>query len=345
MGLDARVSSEAQAEKYGPDAQLTAIRRRAAERGYEVVRDGEHEAFADDGHSAETLHRPSMEAMRRAARDGRLDVKLTYDPDRLARSLRDMLLLADEFEARGVRMEFITGEFDASPEGRLFFAIRGAVAEFEKAKIRERMMRGKREKADQGLVVTRANLPAWLRWDEGSRQVVLDAHWAEVLSLIFRLFVADGLTLRAVARRLTDLGYRTPSGGAHWQRTTVQAWLHNPAAEVRPRVRPEALQDLAAVFIFGALGIVWIHVAAEQMRRFRDQVVAEGNHLRFPTSSPSPISRRQPRTPRGRWWAAPPPCVGWWQRAGPGARLQLGRPLWRHRCYGRPATTTASDVA
>lgn len=229
--LYVRVSSEAQAEKYGLDAQLTAVRRRAAERGYAVVRDGERDAFADDGYSGGDLRRPAMDRLRQAVRDGRVDVVLAYDPDRLSRSLTDLLLLADEVDAKRVRMEFVTGEFDASPEGRLFFSIRGAVAEFEKAKIRERMMRGKREKADQGLVVNPANLPAWLNWDGTEQQVTLDAHWGEVLSLIFRLFVDDGLTLRAVARRLTDLGYRTPSGGQHWQPTTVGAWLRNPAAK------------------------------------------------------------------------------------------------------------------
>ena len=44
----------------------------------------------------------------------------------------------------------------------MFFAIRGAVAEYEKAKILERTARGRREKARKGKVINAANLPWWL---------------------------------------------------------------------------------------------------------------------------------------------------------------------------------------
>ena len=229
--LYGRVSTEAQAEKYGLEAQLVGLRARAAERGYEIVPDGDRGAFSDDGYSGGDLNRPALERLRQVARDGRADLVLVFDPDRLSRSLADLLLLADEFERVGVRLEFVTQEVDASPEGRLFFAIRGAVGEFEKAKIRERMLRGKREKARQGKVVTPSSLPCWLQSDDGGTTVRLDPHWAEVARLVWRLYLDEGLTLRKVAERLTLLSYRTPTGGTHWQPTVIQAWLRNPAAK------------------------------------------------------------------------------------------------------------------
>jgi site-specific DNA recombinase len=229
--LYARVSTDRQAERYGLDAQTRMLRERAAQRGYVAVRDGEAEVFADDGFSGGDLDRPAMRRLREAVRDGRGDLVLCLDPDRLSRSLTDLLLLADECEGKGVRLEFLTGEFDASPEGRLFFSIRGAVAEFEKAKIRERMMRGKTEKAKQGKVVNPGTLPVWLRSDDGGTTVRLDPHWAEVARMVFRLFVEEGMTLRAICAHLHDLGIATPSGrGTHWQPTTLQHWLRQPAA-------------------------------------------------------------------------------------------------------------------
>lgn len=208
--LYARVSTDQQAEKYGLEAQVVGLRKRVAERGYVIVPDGDRDAFLDDGYSGGDLNRPALERLRQAVRDDQADVVLCFDPDRLSRNLADLLVLADEFERAGVRLEFITQEVDASPEGRLFFAIRGAVAEFEKAKIRERMIRGKREKARQGKVVTPNKLPAWLKSPDGGATVVLDPHWAEVARLVWRLFLDEGLTLRKVARQLTLLGYRTP---------------------------------------------------------------------------------------------------------------------------------------
>lgn len=228
--LYARVSTDQQAEKYGLDAQIVGLRNRAAERGYTMVPDGARDAFTDDGYSGGDLNRPALERLRQTLRDCQADVVLCFDPDRLSRSLADLLVLADEVEGAGARLEFVTQEMDVSPEGRLFFSIRGAVAEFEKAKIRERMMRGKREKARQGKVVQPAKLPTWLRSEDGGTTVVFDAHWAEVARLVWQLFVQDGLTLRGVAQRLTVLGYATPTGGRQWQPTVIQRWLKNPAA-------------------------------------------------------------------------------------------------------------------
>jgi site-specific DNA recombinase len=41
-----------------------------------------------------------------------------------------------------------------SPEDRMFFNMRGLISEYEREKIRERTMRGSREKARQGKVVS-----------------------------------------------------------------------------------------------------------------------------------------------------------------------------------------------
>ncbi len=92
-------------------------------------------------------------------------------------------------------------------------------------------MRGKREKARQGKIIEPRHLPAWLKSPDGGASVVLDPHWAEVARLIWHLFLSEGLTVRAVAHRLTLLGHSTPSGGSHWSHQVVQTWLRNPAAK------------------------------------------------------------------------------------------------------------------
>ena len=250
-----RVSTDKQAERYGLEAQIVALRKRAVERGYQSIPDGDRDGFIDDGYSGGDLNRPALERLRQAVRDSRVDVLLCFDPDRLSRNLADLLVLADECERAAVRLEFITQEVDASPEGRLFFAIRGAVAEFEKAKIRERMMRGKREKARQGKVVQPNKLPTWLRSEGDGSSVTLDPYWAEVTRLVWHLFVDEGLTLRKVAARLTLLGYPTPAGGSQWQATVIQRWLKNPAAKgefyqfryksVKPKMRRKPVSATA----------------------------------------------------------------------------------------------------
>ncbi len=228
-GLYIRVSSDGQVEKFGLASQETALRRRAQERGYLIVPDGTNEVFRDDGYSGGDLQRPALARLRGAVRDSRVDVLLCYDPDRLSRSLSDLLLVADEMEAAGVRLEFLTQDTDQSPEGRMFFAIRGAVAEYEKSKIRERTARGLVEKARQGKVVNPHNLPYGFGFNSGTQQVVVDTERAQVVRLVFRLFVDEGLPLRQVGLRLNALGIPTPTGGSNWGAETLRGWLRHPA--------------------------------------------------------------------------------------------------------------------
>src|SRR5262245_20273098 len=78
VALYARVSTDEQAEKYGLDSQLRALRERAKARGWDVV--GE---FKDDGYSGATLDRPALTKLREAARTRAFDVVLSHSPDRL----------------------------------------------------------------------------------------------------------------------------------------------------------------------------------------------------------------------------------------------------------------------
>ena len=145
--LYARVSTDKQAEKYGIPSQVEALRNRCLERGWSALPDADKEAFVDDGYSGSELARPALNRLREVVQKGQVDVVLAYDPDRLSRNLADLLLLESDFTKHGVKLEFITQEMDTSPEGKMFFAIRGAVGQYERVKIRERSMRGLKEKA------------------------------------------------------------------------------------------------------------------------------------------------------------------------------------------------------
>ena len=60
-----------------------------------------------------------------------MDVVLSCDPDRLPRKLYYQMILAEEFEKQGIKLEFITQNMGTSPEDRMFFNMRGLVAEYE----------------------------------------------------------------------------------------------------------------------------------------------------------------------------------------------------------------------
>ena len=226
-GLYERVSTEQQAERYGIASQDWALKKRAQERGYSLVHDREKDAFVDDGYSGSDLERPALTRLRQAVREGRVDVMLCYDPDRLSRSLSDLLLLTDEFGQAKTRQEFITQELDASPEGKMFFAIRGAVAEYERAKIRERTIRGRLQKARQGKVISRAAAPFGYRFDPATSTLAIDEEEAKVVCLAFYLYTNERLSLVRLADRLNRMGMARPHGGQRWRSSYLGRMLRN----------------------------------------------------------------------------------------------------------------------
>ncbi|TFI09754.1 recombinase family protein, partial [Thiopseudomonas sp. 4R-3cl] len=99
------------------------------------------ETFSDQA-TGSTRKRPQLEALMRHVRRG--DTVRVKSPDRLARSTVDLLALLEELEGRGVAVEFMDAPQlnTASAQGRFVLTILGAVAELERAIIRERQAEG-----------------------------------------------------------------------------------------------------------------------------------------------------------------------------------------------------------
>ena len=75
-------------------------------------------------------------------RDG--DKVRVKSPDRLARSPRDLLDLIEQFQAKGVAVEFVDNPAlnTDTPQGEFMLTILAAVAQLERARIRERQAEG-----------------------------------------------------------------------------------------------------------------------------------------------------------------------------------------------------------
>lgn len=217
-----RVSTEEQAEKFGLSSQLTELRALAARQGYTIPAGAE---FLDDGYSGADLERPALAQLREAANARAFDVLLVHDPDRLSRRLVHQLLLTEEFERDGVQLEFVTTPREETPEGRLLLNVKGIIAEYEREKIRERTLRGKRE-ARRGLVPA-GPTPYGYRPDSAAPgKLVPHEETASVVRMIFQWLVEEQRSIRQITTELQALGIRPPRSH-HWAKSTVRRILTN----------------------------------------------------------------------------------------------------------------------
>jgi site-specific DNA recombinase len=207
---------------YSIASQKRAMADRARAKGY-----AEPMEFVDDNYSGASLERPELEKLREMIRARALDVVLVYSPDRLTRNLAHALLLREEAAKHGVALEFLSGDYADSPEGRLMYSMQSVIGEFEREKFRERSARGRREKAKQGFVV--GAVPFGYRYlgrSEGERgKMVIDPEAADTVRTIFA-WASEGLTMYQIRNRLNERGIKSARGGL-WSRTTVHQILRN----------------------------------------------------------------------------------------------------------------------
>ena len=98
-----------------------------------------------DAASGAISNRPGLEALLAQVRKGGVQRVVTYKLDRLGRSLTHLALLVGEFQARNVALICTSQGIDTStqnPVGQLQLGVLMAVAEFERALIKERTKAG-----------------------------------------------------------------------------------------------------------------------------------------------------------------------------------------------------------
>jgi site-specific DNA recombinase len=79
-----------------------------------------------------------------------VDQVLITAPDRLARNYVQQMVLLEEREQQGCQITFLDRPMSQDPHDQLLLQIRGAVAEYERTLIAERMRRGRQTKYRAG---------------------------------------------------------------------------------------------------------------------------------------------------------------------------------------------------
>jgi DNA invertase Pin-like site-specific DNA recombinase len=130
----ARVSTDDQ----DPALQLAALKK-----------SGCRQTFTDHGISGATTKRPALARCLKALEHG--DTLTVWKLDRLGRSVRDLLNILHDIQARGVRFQSITEAIDTvTPTGRAMLHMVALLAELERGLITERTRAGVRAAKRRG---------------------------------------------------------------------------------------------------------------------------------------------------------------------------------------------------
>ena len=118
------------------------------------------------------------------------------------------------------------------PHDQLLLQIRGAVAEYERTLIAERMRRGRLSKLHAGLPLPWTRPPYGYRLCPNRPRdpsgVSVDPVEAAVVAEIVALYVQPAMSLAGVAKALQRRGIATPSGNQRWSGPTIRGILRNP---------------------------------------------------------------------------------------------------------------------
>lgn len=124
--------------EQSPEMQREDLRECIQRRKWEVYRE-----YVDHGISGSEQKRPALNELMADARKGKFDAVIVWRFDRFARSLSHLIDALNEFSKLGIDFVSYTENIDTTtPSGRLVFSIIGAIAEFERSLIRERVKAG-----------------------------------------------------------------------------------------------------------------------------------------------------------------------------------------------------------
>lgn len=192
-----RVSTAKQ--DVGPDVQIAALQRAAAERNWDL------DIRREDAASAASLHgRPVLAEALADLRDGRADVLAVSKLDRLVRSVADGARLLEDADREDWLVAFLDLDVDTSSlAGRGMAHVLMTFAEMERRRISERTRDAMAVLRDEGRHLGRPSL-----LDPQVRARIRGLH-------------TRGWTQQAIADRLNRDGVPTPSGAGRWHSGSI----------------------------------------------------------------------------------------------------------------------------
>ena len=171
------------------EMQVSELTDYANNRGWIIV-----DRYLDCGVSGSKESRPALNRLMNDARQRKFDILLVWKIDRFGRSLKHLVNSLAELENVGVAFVSLRDSLDlSSPAGRLMAQLLGAISEFERSLITERVRAGIRNARNKGRKLGRPRLEV----DHG-RIVRLRSNGASLRAISDQLGVSLGSVHRAL---------------------------------------------------------------------------------------------------------------------------------------------------
>ncbi|PLS17620.1 resolvase [Bacillus sp. M6-12] len=180
--------------------------------------------FVDDGYSAKDLERPQLKRLLEDIDAGKISKILVTKLDRLSRRLLHLLELIESFHQKNVSFISISEAFDTNtPAGRLTLQVLGAVAEFERERIRERVFENMFHAASHGKWLTQS--PYGYRLE--NKELVIHEPEAKVVRRVYDWYLNEGIGYYSIAKQLNE--ENVPSRQKkEWSIRSIKLMLTNP---------------------------------------------------------------------------------------------------------------------
>jgi len=248
-GVWIRVSTEEQAKGESPKHHEVRARMYAEMKGWEVV-----EIYDLSGVSGkEILSHPETQRMLNDVKTGRIQALIFSKLARLARNVKELLEIAEVFQKHNANLVSLEESIDtSSPAGRLLFVVIGALAQWEREEIAERVRASVPIRAKLGKPTGGVG-PFGYKWENG--KLVINEEEAYVVKRAFQLYLETGKLLTTcqklkeeglkarksyfrpvtLKRILTDMVYKgikranytRPRGkGKSWEYKPVEEWVY-----------------------------------------------------------------------------------------------------------------------
>ena len=184
--------------------------------------------YYDEGISGTQLKiRTNLLRLYDDALNDKIDLIIIKNVSRFARNTKDALVITDELRKKNIGIYFIESDFYTLDRSRdMEYTMNLGYAQQESIITSNHVRTALEMKSAKGEVVNFRGCYG-LEWDKNKHRIAVIPKEAKVVKEIFNMYVNEGYSTKAIAKKLTEKNIPTKRGAKKWDSPTVSGILHN----------------------------------------------------------------------------------------------------------------------